>query len=229
MEQTLQQKIQSVRAKTGLNYLQLAKKLGVSKDNLYKWKASSNPRDHKEYAKVIRALDNLLAENSETIAEESRKSYVTQSKSDLQPVKPLLVSIHLSDEDDASAYTDEKAVPGSIITINGKPALIAYGNNLPLLGEVDGLISVPDESMEPRYKSGSWIAIKKLKFTRIINAGFYYYIIDKNNEALLRKVRTSGENNSITLLSENEAVYPDITRNMDDILAIFSVKAVVIK
>jgi phage repressor protein C with HTH and peptisase S24 domain len=229
MDETLQQKIKSVIAKKGWNYKRLAEELGVSINNMYKWKDASNPRDHKEYEMMVKKLDDLLAGTSDTRSEDPRRNYITQSKSDTQPAKPLLVSIHLSDEDDSSAYTAEKAVPGSVITINGKPALIAYGNNLPLIGEVDGLISVPDESMEPRYKSGSWIAIKKLKYTRIINAGFYYYIIDKNNEALLRKVRTSGENNSITLLSENETIYPAITRSMDDILAIFSVKAVVIK
>lgn len=229
MDETLQQKIKSVIAKTGMNYKQLAKKLGVSIHNMYKWKDASNPRDHKEYEMIVKKLDDLLAGTTETRSEDPRRNYITQSKDNTQPAKPLMVSIQLSEDDDTTAYTDEKAVPGSVITINGKSALIAYGNNLPLLGEVDGLISVKGESMEPRYKSGSWIAIKKLKFTRMITAGDYYYIIDKNEKGLLRKVRPSGENNSIILIAENHAGYPEITYNLDDILAIFSIESVVIK
>ena len=196
---------------------------------MYKWKDASNPRDHKEYEMMVKKLDDLLAGTSETRSEDPRRNYIIQSQSDAQPAKPLMVSIHLSEDDDTSAYTDEKAVPGNVITINGKPALIAYSNNLPLLGEVDGLISVTGESMEPRYKSGYWIAIKKLKFIRMITAGDYYYIIDKNEKGFLRKVRPSGENNSITLIPENHTSYPEITYKLEDILAIFSIESVVIK
>jgi phage repressor protein C with HTH and peptisase S24 domain len=229
MEETLQDKIQSVIAKTGMNYKELAKKLGVSIHNFYKWKGSSNPRNHKEYEKVIRALDDLLENATREFAtEDPRARYVTQPKGG-QPAKPLLVNIYLTEEEDAAVYADEKAIPGSIITIKGKPALVALRNESPVMGEVDGLITVTGDSMEPKFKSGSWIAIKKLKFARIINAGYYYYIIDKNEKGLLRKVRPAGESNSITLLSENEASYPTITRSLDDILAIFSVEAVVTK
>lgn len=224
MDTFIGKRLKELRDRKNIKMPAIAKETGIPKENLYKWEKGTRPSDINEYNKLKDYLDKLDSQPDNLLAEPQP----VYRKSLNQPTKSLLVSIFLTD-DNSELYTDEKAVPGSVITINGKPALIAYNNDSPLIGEVDGLISVPDESMEPRYKSGSWIAIKKLKFTRIINAGYYYYIIDKNNEALLRKVRPGGENNSITLLSENEAVYPEITRSMDEILAIFSVKAVLIK
>jgi hypothetical protein len=83
--------------------------------------------------------------------------------------------------------------------------------------------------MEPRFRSGNFIAIKKLRFTRIINAGAFYYIVDKNHIGLIRRVRPAGETNSIILISENGNDYPETTRRMDEILAIFSIEAVIFK
>ena len=70
--------------------------------------------------------------------------------------------------------------------------------------------------------------MKKLRFTKILNAGYYYYIVDKNLQGLLRRVQPAAENNSIILMAENEQ-YPEIIRKMDDVLAIFSVEAVIMK
>jgi hypothetical protein len=83
--------------------------------------------------------------------------------------------------------------------------------------------------MEPKFKSGNLVALKKLRFTKIINAGYYYYVIDMNHQGLLRRVRPAAENNSIILAAENGKDYPEITRKMDDILAIFSIEAVIMK
>jgi len=230
MENTFQDKIKSVIAKTGMTYKELAIQLGVSVHNLYKWKETSNPRNHKEYEKVIRGLDGLLEnESPENMLEEPQATYIIQSKKTTKLAKPLMVAIFLSDDSNFPFFIDEAAVPGSVTTINGKRALIAWRNDSPFIGEADGLIAVTDESMEPRFKNGSWIAIKKLKYIKIITAGYYYYVIDKNGKGLLRKAKISGENNSLTLLSENETDYPTITRDWEDILAIFSIEAVVTK
>lgn len=230
MDETLQQKIQSVIAKTGMTYKELAKHLGVSKDNFYKWKDSSNPRNPRQYQQVMKGLDELLEKaEAETMAQDASVKYIIQPTILKQPIKHSLVSIPLSnDGDDPVPYIDENAGPGSVITIKERPALIAYRNESLVIGEVDGLIAVNGDSMEPRFKSGSWIAIKKLKYIRVINAGYYYYIIDVNSKGLLRKVVLSSESNSITLLPEN-ANYPTMIKRWDEVLAVFSIEAVVIK
>jgi len=231
MEETLQQKIKSVISKTGMNYKELAKKLGVSKDNFYKWKDSSNPRDPRQYQQVIKALDELLdTAEANSVVSEAYPKYITQTSTSKPHAKNLLVSISLTSDGDGSLlYPDQNAIPGSIITINNQPTLIAWRNDSPLIGEVDGLIPINGESMFPRYKSGSLIAIKRLKFIRIVAAGYDYYIVDKNGKGFLRKIKASSESDSVTLSSENEADFPTITRKWEDILAIFSIEAVVTK
>jgi hypothetical protein len=83
--------------------------------------------------------------------------------------------------------------------------------------------------MEPTFKSGNLVALKKLRFIKIINAGYFYYVIDKNHIGLLRRLRPAAESNSIILTAENEQLYPETTRQFDDVLAIFSVEAVIMK
>jgi phage repressor protein C with HTH and peptisase S24 domain len=141
----------------------------------------------------------------------------------------ILTGIFLSQDDTALPLAENNGVPGTIITINNKPVLIAWRMDSPFMGEVDGVIPVIGDSMEPKFKSGNLVALKKLRFTKIINAGYYYYIIDMNHKGLLRRVRPAAENNSIILAAENEQDYPEITRKMDDILAIFSIEAVIMK
>jgi phage repressor protein C with HTH and peptisase S24 domain len=141
----------------------------------------------------------------------------------------LFTGIFLSQDDTALLLTENNGAPGSIITINKKPVLIAWRMEVPFIGEVDGVIPVIGDSMEPRFKSGNMVALKKLRFIRLINAGYHYYIIDKNHMGLLRRVRPGAENNSIILSAENENDYPEITRKMDDILAIFKIEAVIVK
>jgi phage repressor protein C with HTH and peptisase S24 domain len=141
----------------------------------------------------------------------------------------LFTGIFLSQDDTPLPLAEANGIPGAIITINKKPVLMAWRMDLPFIGEVDGVIPVIGDSMEPKFKSGNLVALKKLRFTKIINAGYYYYVIDKNHKGLLRRVRPGAENNSIILSAENENDYPEITRKMDDILAIFSIEAVIMK
>lgn len=213
-------RLKEFRERTYTKMPQIARETGISKENLYKWEKGVKPSDINEYNKLKDYLDKR-----ENEVADSNGGY-----KNLPAQKPhsSLISIFLTQDEDTEVYPDEKAVPGSVINIKGRPALIAWRNESSVIGEVDGLIAVTGESMEPRFKSGSWIAIKKLKYTRIINAGYYYYIIDINEKGLLRKVTTSATPNSLTLLSENES-YPEMTRSFDDILAIFSVEAVVTK
>lgn len=217
-------RLKEFRERTRIRMPEIAKETGISKENLYKWEKGTKPSDINEYNKLKDYLDKM--DNTHNLVSEPEVIY---GKSSNQSPKSRLISIFLTQDDDPQLYPDQNAIPGSVITLRNQLALIAWRNDSPVIGEVDGLIPVSGESMEPRFKSGSLIALKKLKFIKIINAGYYYYIIDKNGKGLLRKVKTSGESNSITLSSENEADYPTITRNWDDILAIFSIEAVVTK
>jgi phage repressor protein C with HTH and peptisase S24 domain len=221
MDNFIGTRLKAYRERTKTKMPRIATETGISKENLYKWEKGVKPSDIDDYNKLKNYLDKM-----ESQAADGKSAYQNTEE---PPIRTSLISIFLTQDEDTQEYPDEKAVPGSVIHIKGRPALIAWRNESSVIGEVDGLINVAGESMEPRFKSGSWIAIKKLKYTRIINAGYYYYIIDKNGKGLLRKVSISGASNSLTLLSENQEEYPSITRSFEDILAIFSVEAVVTK
>lgn len=195
----------------------------ISKENLYKWEKGVKPSNIDEYFRLKNYLD--AEDNTNIVSDVAPDPKAITST----PLHTSIISIFLTQDYNVELYTDKKGNPGSIIHVKEQPALIACRNESAIIGEVDGLIPVTGESMEPRFESGSWIAIRRLKFIRIINAGYYYYIIDINLKPLLRKVVLTNTNNTLTLLSENEAAYPAITRNFEDILAIFSVEAVITK
>jgi hypothetical protein len=159
------------------------------------------------------------------VYEEPRSNGANLAK---QTAPSLFTGIFLSIDDDPVPLSDNNVIPGSIITINDKPVLVAWRVDAPVIGNVDGVIPVTGDSMEPKFKSGSWIALKKLRYTKILNAGYYYYVVDKNLKGLLRRVQPAAENNSLILISEN-GQYPEMVRKMDDVLAIFSLEAVIIK
>lgn len=202
----------------------IAAATGISKENLYKWEKGTKPSDFTLYNKLIEYLDKM--ENApDFVYEEPSANGATQAK---QTSPSLFTGIFLTNDEDPIPVADNNAIPGSTIIINDKPVLITWRVDAPVIGNVDGVIPVTGDSMEPKFKSGNWIALRKLRYTKIINAGYYYYVIDKNLTGLLRRVQPASENNSIILIAENTQ-YPEMVRKMDDVLAIFSVEAVIVK
>ena len=198
---------------------------GISKENLYKWEKGTKPSDVNDFLKLKAYLDEMEQAPGQIVEDGTLNGANTAQ----QPATTLYTGIFLSQDEEPLPLTESHAAPGSIITINNKPVLIAWRMDSPFIGEVDGVIPVTGDSMEPKFKSGNLVALKKLRFTRIINAGYYYYIIDKNLKGLLRRLRPAAESNSIILSAENEKNYPETTRQFDDVLAIFSIEAVIMK
>jgi transcriptional regulator with XRE-family HTH domain len=213
-------RLKEFRKRKNIKMPAIAAATGISKENLYKWEKGTKPSDFNLYNKLVEYLDKM--ENApDYVYEEPKLNGAAHNK---QTATSLLTGILLSHDDEALSLSDNSAAPGTAIILNDKPVLILCRIEAPFMGDIDGVMQVPDESMEPKFKSGNWIALKKLRFTKIINAGYYYYVIDKNLKGLLRRVRPAAESNSIILIAENEKDYPEITRNWDDILAIFSVE-----
>jgi len=216
------ERLKLLRKKKNIKMPAIAEATGISKENLYKWEKGTKPSDFTLYNKLAEYLDNVENE-PDHVYEEPKPATNKQTK---QVGHTLFTGIHLTTDDDAIPLADGYA-PG-ITTHNNKPMLVGWRIDAPVIGNFDCVIAVTGDSMEPKFKSGSWIALKKLRFTKIINGGYYYYIVDKNLQGLLRRVQPSAENNSIILIAENEQ-YPEIIRKMDDVLAIFSVEAVIMK
>lgn len=203
----------------------IAAATGISKENLYKWEKGTKPSDFTLYNKLIDYLNEM--ENApDHVLEDAT---LNGADTDQPASSSLFTGISLSQDEAALPLADNNAVPGSIILINNKPVLVAWRMESPFIGIVDGVIPVTGDSMEPKFKNGNLVALKKLRFIKIINAGYYYYVIDKNHQGLLRRLRPAPESNSIILTAENEKNYPETTRQFDDVLAIFSVEALITK
>ncbi|THU40805.1 hypothetical protein FAM09_01450 [Niastella caeni] len=224
MDTTIGKRLKDFRLRKNLKMPAIAAATGISKENLYKWEKGTKPSDITLYNKLIDYMEKM--ENlPDHVLQDPRSN--GSDNSFQPPSSSLFTGIFLS-QDEAPLPIFKNAAPGSIIAINEQPVLVAWRFEAPVIGEVDGVIPVTGNSMEPKFKSTDLVAIKKLRFTKIINAGYYYYIVDKNHTGILRRVRPAAENNSIILAAENEE-YPEITRKMDDILAIFSVVSVITK
>lgn len=202
----------------------IAAATGISKENLYKWEKGTKPSDFALYNKLIEYLD-VMENTPDHVLEETKLNGAVSDKLS----SSLFTGISLSQDEAALHIPDNNAVPGSIISLNNKPVLVAWRMDSPFMGVVDGVIPVTGDSMEPKFKNGNLIALKKLRFIKIINAGYYYYIIDKNHQGLLRRLRPAPESNSVILTAENEKGYPETTRQFDDVLAIFSIEALITK
>jgi transcriptional regulator with XRE-family HTH domain len=216
------ERLKELRKKKNIKMPAIAKATGISKENLYKWEKGTKPSDFALYNKLVEFLDKVES-TPDYVFEEPKANNGKQAK---QTAHTLFTGVYLTTDEDILPLADGNA-PG-ITTLNDKPMLIGWRIEAPVIGNFDCVIAVTGDSMEPKFKSGSWIALKKLRFTKILNGGYYYYIIDKNLQGLLRRVQPSIENNSIILIAENEQ-YPEIIRKMDDVLAIFSVEAVIMK
>jgi len=218
-------RLKEFRLRKNIKMPAIAAATGISKENLYKWEKGTKPSDFTLYNKLVEYLEKM--ENApDNVFEEPKSNGTNLAKQQAAP--SLFTGIFLSHDEEALRLADNNVIPGSTITINDKPILIAWRIDAPVIGNVDGVIPVTGDSMEPRFKSGNWIALKKLRFTKILNAGYYYYVVDKNLAGLLRRVQPAAENNSIILIAEN-GQYPEIIRKMEDVLAIFSVEAVIVK
>lgn len=218
-------RLKEFRKRKNIKMPALAAATGISKENLYKWEKGTKPSDFDQLKVLIEYIEKM--DNGPDQVVEDPK--LINTKKGKAAATTFLTGIFLSQDEESLLLHDNNVAPGNVIIINKQPILVASRIDAPVIGEVDGVIPVTGESMEPRFRSGNWIAIKKLRFIKIINAGFFYFIIDKNHTGLIRRVRPSGENNSIILTAENTKDYPEITRKMDEILAIFSIEAVIFK
>jgi transcriptional regulator with XRE-family HTH domain len=217
-------RLKEFRKRKNIKMPAIAEATGISKENLYKWEKGTKPSDFDQLVLLREYLDKM-DDASDQMAEDPKFNHTPKVK----PATTFLTGIFLSQDEESLLLYDSNAAPGNVIIINKQPVLVTSRIDAPVIGEVDGVIPVTGDSMEPRFRSGNWIAIKKLRFTRIINAGFFYFIVDMNHTGLIRRVRPSGETNSIILTAENGKDYPEITRKMDEILAIFSIEAVIFK
>ena len=86
---------------------------------------------------------------------------------------------------------------------------------LPSFSDCDFLVTVSGDSMTPRYNGGDIVACKKLSLQDIFFQWGRVYVVNTSQGALIKKVEQGSSDETITLVSENEAYGPfEIRREM---------------
>lgn len=86
---------------------------------------------------------------------------------------------------------------------------------LPSFSDCDFLVTVSGDSMTPRYNGGDIVACKKLSLQDIFFQWGRVYVVNTSQGALIKKVEQGSSQETITLVSENEAYGPfEIRRDM---------------
>lgn len=79
---------------------------------------------------------------------------------------------------------------------------------VPAFKNADFLIYVRGDSMQPRYFSGDMVACKMLSPTDLFFQWAKVYVLDTDQGALIKKVEQGTDDETITLVSENENYKP---------------------
>lgn len=79
---------------------------------------------------------------------------------------------------------------------------------VPAFKNADFLIYVRGDSMQPRYYSGDMVACKMLSPTDLFFQWGKVYVLDTDQGALIKKVEQGTDDETITLISENENYKP---------------------
>lgn len=219
---SLQDKIKLVMQRTGMKAADLAYATGLPRESMYKWMKGTRPNDSIVYDKLESFLDGILEKIS---GEETPVRYNAFFE------KAATLKIPLKQPGKAVPLTTAIASSGTIAIIDNEPHLIVDRIEAPFLGEIDGIVEVIGESMEPILKHGCRIAIARLKDSTVLNSGKHYFIIDKNLQGIVRRVYPGETEDTIQLVSDNEdqRKFPPITRSLDQIEAIFQVKASILQ
>jgi hypothetical protein len=99
------------------------------------------------------------------------------------------------------------------------------------IGPIDELVEMVGDSMMPTFKPGSLVALKALPNPELLYWSEYYYIIDDNDQSLVRRVYASEIQNCIKLVSDHpdQGTYPPIFISWNQVKAIYKVKAEIVK
>jgi transcriptional regulator with XRE-family HTH domain len=223
MEMLIGERLKLFRNKYGIPMPEVSKATGISKENLYKWERGVKPSNMVLYNKLKEYLDKMeLAANDDML-------YETAMEFKTQLMRTVNMRVPLTGQGKPVPYTSSVVTPGSIAVINQVPELIVERIDVPSLGDIEGLVVINSDSMEPTFKKGSRAAIRRLRFMRILNWGDFYYVIDENWEGGIKRIYPGDTPDSIKLIVDHpdQIKYPPIQRPWEQIVSIFKVVAVI--
>jgi len=218
MDYHIGQRLKAFREQTKIKMPAIAALTGIAKETLYKWEKGTKPSDINDYFRLKSYLDKM-------------ENKLEEEQLDIEYQKPATLRLPLNRHRVPIPQTDGKAAAGTILFSNDEPELIVDRINAPFLGPVEGIIEVSGESMAPTFINGCRVAISRLNNYRILDWGWYYYIIDKNWQGYVRRIYPGETENSLCLMSDNpnQDKFPPIQRQWEHIEAIFRVMAAIWK
>jgi phage repressor protein C with HTH and peptisase S24 domain len=219
MDPDLGQRLKAYRHRVNISMTTIANETGISRENLYKWERGSKPSNIRDYTVLKNYLDRK--EGLEQTLESDPK---------ITSIRPATVFIPFDPNKIATFQHSGNMAAGTIINTDDQHGFIADRIDAPFLGDVDGTIEVTGDSMEPTLKNGWRVAISRLIDNRLLNWGACYYIIDRNLQGIVRRIYPATEE-TIRLIADHtdQSKYPPITRQWNDIEAVFKVKAAILK
>lgn len=214
-------RLKAYREKYGVEMPEIEKATGISRHKMYKWENGKSPRKQSDFLTLSNYLDEM----------EKKKQSVSDNNIEYERNKTATLRLPLDPAKAATSQLSGKAAAGTLIRENDIPELIVDRIEAPFLGNVEGVVEVTDENMEPTFKKGCRVAVTRLKHKQILKWGECYFIIDKNGEGSVSRVYQGEAENSILLVSDNpdKEKYPTFQRNLDQIEAILKVKAGILK
>lgn len=214
----LGERLRAYQKRANVKMKVIAEATSIPIGNLYKWAQGHKPGNAYDYNKLKAYLDAM--ENKPV--EEAAPIYITQP--------PATMHLPLDPQAPAKAQISGKAAAGTVVINNDHPELVVDRIDAPFLGEVEGVVEMAGDSMEPTFINGSRIAITRLKNPSILDWGECYYIINKNWLGLVRRIYFESTD-SLRLVADytDQNKYPPIIRFWNEIEAIFKIKAVIQK
>jgi len=218
MDYSIGIRLKEFRLRTGIKMPEIQKVTGISKANLYKWEQGVIPRHSDDFIKLRDYLDKMEQE-------------LAESEPIYEPQRTATIRLPLDPDKVAVSQVSGKAAAGTVTIENETPELIVDRIDAPFLGNVEGVVEITSDSMEPTLKKGWRIALARLKKTNIIHWGECYYVIDKNGEGIVKRLYKGDTEDYILLISDNpdKEKYPPIQLRLDEIEAILKVKAGILK
>jgi hypothetical protein len=200
---------------------EISRATGIAKDNLYKWERGAKPSDVLLYNKLNDYLDKVELAAGDGSVSEAVMEYKNQFR------RVATMRVPLEGDGKPAPYLTGNIAAGTVVLVNEKPELIVDRIDAQCLGEVDGLVEITNESMEPTFSKGSRIAITRLKNQRLLDWGECYYLIDKNWQSSIKRIYPGESSEKIQLVSDNpdRTKYPPYEREWSQIETICKVKA----
>lgn len=129
----------------------------------------------------------------------------------------------------ARLQRNDNISPDTVISTTPVPELIVERILSPVLGNIEGLLEVSSDNMDPTIKKGFHIGLSRLPKKYFLYTGFIYYVIDSNYQCHITRIFSGQTDDDFLLVSDNKEKYPAVNLKQDQIKCICKAVAIIEK